>query len=106
MKQNIIFAALSFVTCLIGITSCSTSNTVTQAEVKAQQEIKINGSGSTYPAIKALAKAYENKNSDVKITFLPKSQSGAGITALKKGIVKIATVSRKLKQKEDDGSIV
>ncbi len=106
MNRNIIFTALTIGTCFTGITGCSTSNTATQAEVKTKQEIKVNGSGSTYPAIQVLAKAYENKSSDIKINFLPKSQSYAGIVGVKKGIVEIGTVSRKLKAKEDDGSIV
>ncbi|MDJ0674917.1 MAG: substrate-binding domain-containing protein [Calothrix sp. MO_167.B42] len=106
MKQNIIFTVFSLGTCLTGIMGCSTSNTATQAEVKTHKEIKVNGSGSTYPAIKALAKAYETNNSHIKITFLPESQSGSGIAAVKKGIVEIGTVSRRLKPTEDDGSIV
>ncbi len=109
MKKTIVVTALSIGTCFTGITGCSTDNTATQAEpaeVKTQQEIKINGSGSTYPAIKALAKAYENKNSNIKVTLLPKSQSSAGIAAVKKGIVEIGSVSRKVKPKENDGSIV
>lgn len=106
MNRNIIFTALTIGTYLTGITGCSTFNTATQAEVKTKQEIKVNGSGSTYNAIQVLAKAYENKSSGIKINFLPKSQSSAGIIGVKKGIVEIGTVSRKLKAKEDDGSIV
>lgn len=106
MKQNIIFTVFSLGTCLTGIMGCSPFNTATQAEVKTYKEIKVNGSGSTYPAIKALAKAYKTNNSHTKITFLPKSQSSSGIAAVKKGIVEIGTVSRKLKPKEDDGSII
>ena len=105
MKQNILFGIALGMTGLFGLMSCS-SRSGTQTKVQTQQEIKIVGSSSTYQAAQILAKAYEDRTGNVKINFLPKSQSSSGIAGVKKGIVDIGTVSRTLKPEEDDGSVV
>ncbi|NEP11443.1 MAG: phosphate ABC transporter substrate-binding protein [Symploca sp. SIO2C1] len=69
----------------------------------AQQEIKITGAATPYPAMKALAVAYEGKT---KISFLPSSQSASGIGGVKNELAEIGTVTRKLKPEENDGSLV
>jgi phosphate transport system substrate-binding protein len=106
-KKNLLTAVVLGTTLSSIITGCSGSQTATNpTEIKTQQEINVSGSSSTYVAMKLLAKAYETKVSHVKVTFLPKSQSSAAITAVKKGIVDIGAISHQLKPKENDGSIV
>ncbi len=105
MKQNILFTVALGMTALLGTTSC-TSNNTSQAEVKTQQEVKLGGSSSTHTAIKILGDAYAAQNQNVKLTFLPKGQSGSGIAGVKRGLRDIAGVSRKLKPEEDDGSVI
>ncbi len=105
MRNNILLSIALGITNLFGTISCSSGN-ITEPEVQAQQEIKIVGSSSTYQAAKILATAYENETSNVKITFLPKSQSSSGIAGVKKGLVDVGTVSRTLKPEEDDSSVV
>ncbi|KST66594.1 substrate-binding domain-containing protein [Mastigocoleus testarum] len=105
MKNNILLSITLGIISLFGTNSCSSGN-ITKSEVQAQQEIKIVGSSSTYQAAKILATAYENKTGNVKLTFLPKSQSSSGIAGVKKGFVDIGTVSRTLKPEEDDTSVV
>ncbi len=105
MKPNLLFTVVFGMTALLGLPSC-TSNTTTQAEIKTQQEIKITGSSSTHAATKTLADAYEAQNPNVKLTFLPKSQSEGGISGVKKGLVDVGSISRKLKPEEDDGSAI
>ncbi|MEL6164719.1 MAG: substrate-binding domain-containing protein [Cyanobacteria bacterium J06628_3] len=107
MKRNILFASAFGITTLLGTISCSPNNT-TQAEVKTQQEkqeIKLGGSSSTYIAIKLLGNAYAVQNQNVKLTFLPKGQSGSRIAGVKQGLIDIAGATRKLKLEEDDGSV-
>lgn len=105
MKQNILFGIGLGITSLFGVISCS-SGIDTQVEAQTKQKIKIVGSGSTYQAVKILAKAYEGKTENIKIKFLPKSQSPGSIASVKKELVDIGTVSRSLKPEEDDGSVV
>ena len=105
MKLNLLFTVAFGITALLGTTSC-TSNSTTIAEVKTQQEIKLGGSSSTYAAMKIMAETYVAQNKNVKLTFLPKGQSGGGIAGVKKGLANVAAVSRKLKLEEDDGSII
>jgi len=105
MKRKLLFTVAFGITALLGTTSC-TSNNTTQVEVKTQQEIKLTGSSSTYAAMKMLADAYKVQNQNVKVTFLPKGQSGGGIAGVKKGLANVAAVSRKLKPEEDDGSAI
>jgi len=93
--------------CLLGIAALSvsctpnTKNNPTSVQ-PAQQEIRITGAATPYPAMKVLAAAYE----DTKISFLPPSQSVSGIAGVKNGLTDIGTVTRKLKPEEDDSSLV
>ncbi len=73
---------------------------------QTQQEIKLTGAATPYPAMKALAAAYESEAENVKITFLPPSQSSSGIAGVKEGLVDLGTVTRKPKPDEDDGTLV
>lgn len=105
MKQNLVFSVAFGISALLGLPSCISNNT-TQARIETQQEIKLTGSSSTYAAIKLLADAYAVQNKNVKLTFLPKGQSGGGIAGVKTGLANVAGVSRKLKPEEDDGSLI
>lgn len=105
MKQNLVFTLAFGISALLGLPSC-TSNKTTQARIETQQEIKLTGSSSTYAAMKILADAYAAQNNNIKLTFLPKGQSGSGIAGVKKGLANVAAVSRKLKPEEDDGSMI
>ncbi|WP_044290695.1 substrate-binding domain-containing protein [Rivularia sp. PCC 7116] len=105
MNKNLVLTLAFGVAAFLGTTSCSSSNS-TEAEVKTQQEIKLGGSSSTHVAIKLLGDAYETQNQDIKFTFLPQGQSGGSIAGVKNGLRDIAGASRKLKPKEDDGSVI
>ncbi|MEO1428116.1 MAG: substrate-binding domain-containing protein [Cyanobacteria bacterium J06633_8] len=105
MNRNLLLTLAFGVAVFLGTTSCSSSNS-TQPKVKTQEEIKLGGSSSTHIAIELLGDAYATQNQDIKLTFLPKGQSGGGIAGVKQGLRDIAAVSRKLKPKEDDGSVV
>jgi len=72
----------------------------------AQQEIKITGAATPYPAMKVLATAYGANTNNSNITFLPSSQSASGIAGVKSGLADIGTLTRKLKSGENDGSLV
>lgn len=106
MKLNTWFT-LALGTSIAMLVSCTpnTTNKATNVE-QAQQEIKITGAGSPYPAMKVLAAAYEAKTENTVITFLPKSQSPGGIAGAKDKLVDLGTVTRTLKPEEDDGSLV
>lgn len=105
MKQNVLFTVVFGIAALLSLPSCTT-NTTTEAEVEAQQEIKIAGSSSTYAAMKILADAYGSQNKNAKVTFLPKGQSGGGIAAVQQGLADIAGVSRKLKPREKYSPVI
>ncbi|MDY6902370.1 MAG: substrate-binding domain-containing protein, partial [Cyanobacteriota bacterium] len=101
---SLLFTVAFGITALLGTTSCTSKDT-TQAEVQTQQEIKLGGSSSTHTAIKIIGDTYAVQNQNVKLTFLPKGQSGGGIAGVKQGLRDVAGVSRKLKPEEDDGSV-
>lgn len=105
MKRNILFTVALGMTALLGLPSCIPNKT-TQAEIKTKQEIKIAGSSSTYRVMKILADGYMSQNQNVKVTFLPKSQSGSGIAAVQEGLADIASVSRKLNPKEKYSPVI
>lgn len=104
MKFNLLLALILGLNLgtLVGCTPKTESEAVTPKE---KQEIKITGAGTPYTALKALAKAYEEKEEGVKITFLPPSQSPGGIAGAQKGLVDLGSVTRKIKPEEDDGSL-
>ena len=106
MKRNFLFSALFAITVLLSLPSCTSSKPTQVEETESQQEIKLGGSSSTYAAIKLLSDAYTSQNPKLKVSVLPKSQSGGGIAGIKAGLVDVVGVSRKLKPSEDDGSVV
>lgn len=107
MKQNLLFSIALGMTALLGLPSCtSNSPNPTQESVQTQQQIKIVGSSSTYAAMKILTDAYASENQNVKFIFFPKGQSKGAIAAVKRGLTDFASVSRKLKPKEDNGSLI
>ncbi|BAZ66174.1 MAG: substrate-binding domain-containing protein [Pelatocladus maniniholoensis HA4357-MV3] len=72
---------------------------------QAQQEIKISGYSSVYPALKVLASAYEAKNPTTTISILTPTKSEATISGVKDGLLDIGTLSRELKIEEKEGKI-
>ena len=88
------------------IATLAVSCTANVAERQTQQEIKLTGAATPYPAMKALAAAYEAEVGNVNITFLPPSQSSSGIKGVQEGLVDLGTVTRKPKPEEDDGTLV
>jgi len=92
---------------LVGLSSCNSTNPTTDSQ-PTDREVKITGSGSTYPAMEALAAAYEASKTEekAKIVFLPPSQSESGISGTRDGLVDLGSLSRTLKPQEDDGTLV
>lgn len=102
----IALARLSLGMVILSLSSCTpVIPTDNQTESQPQQTIKISGSGSVYPPLQVLAKAYEKKAKDTKITFLPANQTSGGIIGVKDGLVEIGAASRKLKPEENKGAI-
>ncbi|MEM7715080.1 MAG: substrate-binding domain-containing protein [Cyanobacteria bacterium P01_A01_bin.68] len=91
---------------LVFINGCNSgsTNSIDVAKIQ-QQEIQIASSSSTYLATKILTDSYQAKNSASQIKLLPPSQSESAIAGVKQRILDIGSVSRKLKPKEDDGSV-
>ena len=87
---------------LIGLSSCNSTSPPPDSQ-QTHQGVKITGSGSTYPAMKALAAAYETREEKARITFLPPSQSESGISGTRDGLVDLGSLSRTLKPGEEDG---
>lgn len=75
-----------------------------QSDNQAQQDIKVSGAATGYPALQALASAYEAKE-NVKIDFQPPSQTTGAIAGSKNGLVDLGPVTRELKPEENDGSV-
>ena len=99
-------AQLSVGVAVLSLSSCMpVTPTDNQTESQPQQTIKISGSGSVYLALQVLAKAYEKKAKDTKITFLPRNQTSGGIMGVKEGLVEIGAASRKLTPEEKNGAI-
>jgi phosphate transport system substrate-binding protein len=102
----IALARLSVGTAVLSLSSCTpVIPTDNQTESQPQQTIKISGSGSVYPPLQVLAKAYEKKAKDTQITFLPGNQTSGGIIGVKDGLVEIGAASRQLKPEEKKGAI-
>lgn len=67
--------------------------------------VRVAGAGSGYPALQALAEAFQTKNREVPITFLPSNQTTGAITGTKLGIADIGTVTRPPKPEEAEGRL-
>ncbi|MEO0968495.1 MAG: substrate-binding domain-containing protein [Cyanobacteria bacterium J06639_18] len=105
MRLNALLTVFLGMTAITGVYGCTSENT-SQAKVQEQQGIKVTGSGTPYPVLKAVASVYESKNSNIKFNFLPSSQASGGIVGTKNNLVDIGSVSRKPKSDEDDGSLI
>ena len=94
---------------LLGLPSCAinTNATISNSAIntQAQQEIRIAGSSSIYPALKVLAGAYEAKNTSTKVSILIPTQTEVGITGVKDGLLDIGTLCRELKPEEGEGKL-
>ncbi|MBD2431655.1 MULTISPECIES: substrate-binding domain-containing protein [Fischerella] len=89
---------------ILGLSSCAINTNATRSNsainTQAEQEIKIAGSNSVYPAFEVLASAYEVKNPTTKVSILTPSSSKAGIAGVKDELLDIGTLSRELQQEE------
>lgn len=103
MKLNALLILILGSLIWVGLPSCTNTKSDSATETQEQQEIKITGASTPYPAIKKLADAYKDRG--VTITFLPSSQSPGGIAGVKDGLVEIGTVTRKIKPEEDNGEL-
>jgi phosphate transport system substrate-binding protein len=94
---------------LLGVTLCASctpkTDNASSVPPAQQQEIKISGSSSAYPAIKLLIDAYRSKAPDTTIELLPPSQSESAIASVKEGLVDVGSISKALKPEENDGSL-
>ena len=103
MRLNVLLIVMLGSATFVGMSSCTNTKSDNATEIQEQQEIKITGAATPYPALKKLADAYQDRG--VKITFLPASQSPGGISGVKDGLVEIGTVTRKIKPEEDNGKL-
>lgn len=65
-------------------------------DVQADSAIRIGGNGSGLGAMKLLAKAYQKKHPEAKITVVPSLGSSGGIAALTQGALDLAISTRPL----------
>ncbi|MEC4818663.1 MAG: substrate-binding domain-containing protein, partial [Scytonema sp. PMC 1069.18] len=111
MKLNNLWLLTIFsVSILIGIVFSSTaknsdSSTKLVADFQAQQEIRIGGHSSTYPAIKILADAYAAQEKSVQISFVLANKSKTAIAAVLDGRLDIGSINEPFKPEENDGSL-
>ncbi|MGJ5676316.1 MAG: substrate-binding domain-containing protein [Nostochopsis sp.] len=103
MKKNKLF--LIPITAVLLLICIFTINTNGNISNKAQQEIKMSGSISAYPALKVLASAYEAKNPTTTVSFLTPTKLEASIAAVKDGSLDIVILSRELKPEEKEGKL-
>ena len=100
---TLVLAQMTAGTTLLSLTSCTPVTTAqTNVEPQSQQTVKISGSGSVYPALKVLAKAYEKKVKNTQIIFFPENQSAGGIAGVKNSLVDIGALSSQLKAEENN----
>ncbi|PMB52044.1 phosphate ABC transporter substrate-binding protein [Fischerella thermalis CCMEE 5201] len=103
MKTKSLFI-FAMVAVILGLSSCAINTNATRSNsainTQAEQEIKIAGSNSVYPALEVLASAYEVKNPTTKVSILTPSSSKAGIAGVKDELLDIGTLSRELQQEE------
>jgi phosphate transport system substrate-binding protein len=67
---------------------------------KTVHKIVVSGSGTAFPLISLLAKAFEEENPNVKFRFLPTVHSSGGIKGVSQSTLDIGMVSRPLKPDE------
>lgn len=92
---------------LVGLPSCTanTNHPPAETQVQAQQEIKITGAATPYPALQILADAYKAKVENLQMVFLPANQTQGGIVGVQEGLVDLGTVTRSLKPEEENGQL-
>lgn len=113
MKLNItealpsLFAVNLLLTGLLGCATSAGNNTNSNpsTDTQTQQEVKIGGSSSTYPAMQILTDAYIAKVKTTKAVFTSPSQSEVAIAGVQEGIFDIAVVSKQLKPEESKGTL-
>lgn len=100
MKNSVLLNLMLAASILIGFSGCSfNENSKTRSE-KTRSQIRISGSGSTYPLFKSLAAAYEKKHPQTKIIFNPSNQSSGGIAGVNQDVIDIGVIARKLTPEE------
>jgi phosphate transport system substrate-binding protein len=92
---------------LVGLPSCTPkpNHPPAETQVQDQQQIKITGAATPYPALQALADAYQAKVENIEMVFLPANQTQGGIVAVQEGLVDLGTVTRQLKPEEENGQL-
>jgi phosphate transport system substrate-binding protein len=113
MKRNILYQRLLVIFlqfclgfALVNLIACnSTPIASVNNQPAAEQQITIVGSSSSAEALRLLATAYEAKTQGVKINFLPNSQSGSNIAAVKNQLVDIGGSSHLPKPEEQSEQI-
>ncbi len=103
MKKNKLFL-IPLIAMLLVIFSCAI-NTNGNISNQAQQEIKISGYSSVYPALKVLADAYEVKNPNTKVSILTPTKSEVSIAGVKDGLLDIGTLSWEFKPEEKEDKL-
>ncbi|MCP6762936.1 MAG: substrate-binding domain-containing protein [Fischerella sp. CENA71] len=108
MKNKKIFLII-ITAMLIAIFSCTinTNGNISNFAISNQpeQEIKISGYSSVYPALKVLVNAYEAKNPTTKVSILTPTKSEVSIAGVKDGLLDIGTLSRELKPEEKEDKL-
>jgi phosphate transport system substrate-binding protein len=111
-QYSILFVAGAIA--LFHLSSCTTTPSTHSAtnasssagqQTKAQAELKITGASTSYAGMRIIADAFQAQRSQIKITFLPPSQSSGGIAAVKDELVEIGSVTRPPKPEEDNGQL-
>ncbi|TFI51052.1 phosphate ABC transporter substrate-binding protein [Mastigocladus laminosus UU774] len=103
MKKNKLFL-IPITVVLLVIFSCNI-NFNGNISNQPQQEIKISGYISVYPALKVLASAYEAKNPTTTVSMLTPTKLEVSIAAVKDGLLDIGTLSRELKPEEKEDKL-
>ncbi|MFB2770885.1 substrate-binding domain-containing protein [Pelatocladus sp. BLCC-F211] len=108
MKNKKIFV-ITLIAMFLAIFSCTinTNGNISNFAIsnQPQQEIKISGYSSVYPALKVLADAYEAKISTTTVSILTPTKSEVSIAGVKDGLLDIGTLSRELKPEEKEDKL-
>lgn len=99
MKKTLVFGFL-FILLVFTASFLGCRTQPAQPSPEKAKRLRISGSRTCLPLMQILAKAYEKKNPDVEIAFLPGAHSPAGIQGVHNNTLDIGSVSRELKPEE------
>jgi len=100
MKEQYMFHKTTNKLLFVTISAVLIISTLFQSLVRAEDLIRVGGSGSGLGAMRLLAEAYERSHPGVKFKIFPSLGSSGGIKALLDGAIDIAISSRQLKDSE------